>query len=281
MRSCWRVGVTVAASAVLVAATAYSLGWLAGTTAGPEAPRGAPPASGSRPHVDGPARVRPAPPPVKRPRAPTTRRPGTADRHGPWGAWVSTGTRGVALTFDDGPDPRWTPDVLGLLRRYRVRATFCLVGREAARHPRLVRAIAAGGHTLCNHSWRHDLDLGRRSPAAIRADLVATTRAIERAAPGATVHYFRQPGGRWRERVVAAARGLGMTSLHWSVDARDWRRPGRRAIVGITLRHTGPGSIILLHDGGGVRAGTVAALRELLPSLTSRFALVAPATRAP
>ncbi|GAA1834186.1 chitooligosaccharide deacetylase NodB [Luedemannella flava] len=197
------------------------------------------------------------------------------DRRGPLGTWTTTGTRTVALTFDDGPDPRWTPAVLALLRRHRVHATFCLIGRNAARHPKLVRAIVAGGHTLCNHTWRHDIDLGRRSPAAIRADLTATTRAIQRAAPGARVRYFRQPGGRWRPRLVAASRRLGLTPLHWAVDAQDWRRPGPRPIITEITGHTRPGAIVLVHDGGGERTDTVAALRVLLPRLAQRFSLAA------
>ncbi|MEU2615660.1 polysaccharide deacetylase family protein, partial [Micromonospora sp. NPDC007271] len=87
---------------------------------------------------------------------------------GPSGARAITGTSAVALTFDDGPDPRYTPQVLALLREHHLTATFCVVGENARAHPDLIRAIVAGGHTLCNHTWNHDVALGRRSPDRVR-----------------------------------------------------------------------------------------------------------------
>jgi peptidoglycan/xylan/chitin deacetylase (PgdA/CDA1 family) len=197
------------------------------------------------------------------------------DKGGPAGARRTTGSRAVALTFDDGPDPTFTPQVLTLLRRYHVKATFCLVGQNAQAFPQLVRAIVADGHTLCNHSWQHDTGLGRRSKAAIRSDLERTNAAILRAAPGARVSYFRQPGGMWTSAVVAVAKQLGMSSLHWEVDPQDWRKPGAGSIVATVNAGTVRGAIVLLHDAGGDRRGTVTALRTILPNLTRRFQLVA------
>jgi peptidoglycan/xylan/chitin deacetylase (PgdA/CDA1 family) len=199
----------------------------------------------------------------------------TAEPGGPFGARMTTGTGDVALTFDDGPDPRYTPQVLALLRRYRVKATFCLVGGNAQRYPDLVRAIAADGHTLCNHSWSHDLTLGRRTPEEIRAELLATTRAIQAAAPGRQVRYFRTPGGNWTADVVAVAEGLGMTPLHWDVDPRDWSLPGVGKVVASVTDGTAAGSVVLMHDGGGDRQPSVNALGLILPDLTRRFTLTA------
>jgi peptidoglycan/xylan/chitin deacetylase (PgdA/CDA1 family) len=194
---------------------------------------------------------------------------------GPFGSWRTTGGDHVALTFDDGPDPHHTPQVLALLREHGVKATFCLVGVNVRAYPELVRAIAADGHTLCNHSWKHDFGLGSRSRTAIRADLTRTNEAIRDAVPGARIAYFRQPGGNWTKAVVTVARDLGMTSLHWAVDPQDWRRPGAESITRQVTSETAAGAIVLLHDGGGDRRGTVNALRTILPNLTRRFELAA------
>ncbi|RZU71911.1 polysaccharide deacetylase [Micromonospora kangleipakensis] len=203
-------------------------------------------------------------------------RPHQADGgEGPFGSLVSTGSARVALTFDDGPDPRYTPQVLALLQEYGVKATFCVVGENAASHPELIREVVAAGHTLCNHSWNHDISLGTRSPAAIRADLLSTNEAIRAAAPGARIEYFRQPGGAWTYPVVSVCEELGMAPLHWAVDPSDWMAPGAGRITAAVMTQTGPGSIVLMHDAGGDRAGTVTALRYLLPELMARFQLEA------
>lgn len=198
---------------------------------------------------------------------------------GPSGSRMTTGSRHVALTFDDGPDPTYTPQILAMLRAFHVKATFCVIGQNVAAHPELVRAIAADGHTLCNHSWDHDLNLGSRSPAVIRADLTRTSAAIRGAAPGAAVKYFRQPGGNWTPAVVAVARQLGMSSLDWEVDPRDWSMPGSASIIATVTSQTEAGSIVLMHDGGGNRQGSVNALRTIIPELTSRFQLTAMPTK--
>ncbi|HEX5540532.1 MAG TPA: polysaccharide deacetylase family protein [Micromonospora sp.] len=205
----------------------------------------------------------------------TPRTPLPAKPDGPFGSHQTTGSRTVALTFDDGPDPRYTPQALALLRRHRVTATFCLVGINARAYPQLVRAIVADGHTLCNHSWNHDFGLGSRSRGAIRKDLLRTNAAIRAAAPDAEISYYRQPGGHWTARVVAVARDLGMTSLHWAVDPQDWRRPGAARIASHVNSTTRAGAIVLLHDAGGDRRNTIAALRSILPHLTRRFDLAA------
>jgi peptidoglycan/xylan/chitin deacetylase (PgdA/CDA1 family) len=184
----------------------------------------------------------------------------------------TTGGPGVALTFDDGPDPYWTPRFLELLRRYRVKATFCVLGYRAGAYPELVRQIVREGHTLCNHTMRHDLHLRERSPQHVAADL-QQANALIAAASGVTPRYFRAPGGNWSPMIVATARQLGMAPLHWAVDPQDWRRPPPYRIVLNVRKNTRPGSI-LLHDGGGDRAGTYTALVQLLPELRRRFKLV-------
>ncbi|ATO16196.1 polysaccharide deacetylase [Micromonospora sp. WMMA2032] len=198
---------------------------------------------------------------------------GGDDGPGPFGALTATGSARVALTFDDGPDPRWTPQVLALLSQYGVKATFCVVGENVESHPDLLRSIVAEGHTVCNHSWRHDVNLGKRSPETIRADLLRTNDAILAAAPDAHIAYYRQPGGAWTASVVSVCAELGLTPLHWNVDPSDWKAPGATTIEATVRTQTGPGAIVLMHDAGGDRSGTVAALQRLLPELLSRFEL--------
>ncbi|MFI7609123.1 polysaccharide deacetylase family protein [Micromonospora sp. NPDC049366] len=225
--------------------------------------------------ADGSVSASPTPPPsptAKPTQAPPTGRPvRPKPTKLPPGLRRTTGVRPVALTFDDGPSPTWTPKVLDQLRAARVKATFCLVGREAQRHPDLVRRIVREGHQLCNHSWRHNLDLGRLPVAEIRADLARTNKAIRAAAPGAPITFYRQPGGQWTPEVVAVAKELGMRALHWSVDPQDWAKPPAKTISKRVVAAVRPGSIVLLHDGGGDRAATLAACPGVIADLKRRF----------
>jgi peptidoglycan/xylan/chitin deacetylase (PgdA/CDA1 family) len=216
---------------------------------------------------------RPAQPAQAVPETVPGRPPLPLEQGGPFGSRLTTGTPEVALTFDDGPHPQWTPQVLALLAQYHVTATFCLIGVNAAKYPELVRAIVAGGHTLCNHSWSHDMSLGQRDEQRVLDDLRRTNAAIRAAVPQARISYFRQPGGRWSKRVVAAAQQLGMTPLHWRVDPRDWKQVPSNGIANLVTTQATAGSIVLLHDGGGDRRRTLAALRVILPNLLTRFHL--------
>jgi peptidoglycan/xylan/chitin deacetylase (PgdA/CDA1 family) len=193
---------------------------------------------------------------------------------------MRTGRAGVALTFDDGPDPVQTPRMLDLLKREHVKATFCLVGRNVRAYPELVRRIAAEGHTLCNHTWEHSLTLGKKKPAVIRADLLRTNDAIRRAVPGARIKYMRAPGGNFTPAFVAAATELGMTSIYWQVDPRDWEHRGGESdaaheakIVRAVKQRVGRGAIVLSHDYG--QPDTIAAYRTLIPWLRTRYQLIA------
>ncbi|MFJ8578992.1 polysaccharide deacetylase family protein [Micromonospora sp. NPDC093277] len=210
-----------------------------------------------------PSRTTPPPKPKLRPLPKTL----------PAGLHRRSGDHAVALTFDDGPDPRWTPQILDQLRAAHVTATFCLIGKQAERYPELVARIAREGHQLCNHSWRHDLNLGRRPVADIKADLTRTNRAIRAAVPNAKITWFRQPGGRWTGEDVAVARELGMRPLHWTVDPQDWNHPNAKTIIKRVEAAARPGSIVLMHDGGGDRKQTMAACRQLIPDLKKRYGI--------
>ncbi len=178
---------------------------------------------------------------------------------------IHDGRKRIALTIDDGPSPEYTPQVLRLLEKYRVTATFSMIGLEAAAYPGLVREVAAAGHKIANHTWSH-LDLVYLSPAAVADQIRRATGAIHHAT-GRVPALFRAPYGAWSPDVLRQCAQAGMTPLDWSVDPRDWSRPGVAAIVGNIMRNTRTGSIILEHDGGGDRAQTVAALKIVLPRL--------------
>jgi peptidoglycan/xylan/chitin deacetylase (PgdA/CDA1 family) len=212
--------------------------------------------------LSGPAGARAANRPTPVPGSAPPAGPGPADASSR-GAAAQAGT--VALTFDDGPSAGYTPQVLDVLAAHSVRATFCLVGTQAQRFPELVRRIVAEGHALCNHSTRHD-NLSQRTAEEIRADLTATNDIIRAAVPGAPVPYFRAPYGAWGGSAAVAAE-LGMARLGWTVDPRDWSRPGAEAIVTAVREQLRPGGIVLMHDAGGDRSQTVQALAALLPSL--------------
>jgi peptidoglycan/xylan/chitin deacetylase (PgdA/CDA1 family) len=180
----------------------------------------------------------------------------------------------VALTFDDGPDPRWTPRVLAVLRRHGAVATFCMVERNASGHEALVRQVVAGGNRLCDHSRTHDEQLPDRPPAKINDEIVAAGDDLSVESGGAPVHWFRAPGGNWSPDVITLSAQHGMQPLGWNIDPRDWERPGAAAIVTAVqqeIRQRAPdGAIILMHDGGGPREETVAALEELIPWLAAQ-----------
>jgi peptidoglycan-N-acetylglucosamine deacetylase len=187
--------------------------------------------------------------------------------------------RVVALTFDDGPHPESTPQVLALLARYGAVATFCVVGVEAQRHPSVVRAVAAAGMTLCSHTVSHDGNLPGRTDAEIEAEIVGGRQAILSAAgAGTAVPYFRAPAGNWSPRIQDIAARHGMKPLSWSVDSRDWQHPGTAQIVSAVQQAVRPGAVVLMHDGGGHRDQTVAALAQLLPWLVAQgYTFAAPA----
>ncbi|MDG4821897.1 polysaccharide deacetylase family protein [Asanoa sp. WMMD1127] len=200
---------------------------------------------------------------------PKPKRPGS----GPFGSLKLTGRKQVALTFDDGPHAVWTPQVLDRLKAAKVKATFCVVGSQVKKHPELVRRIVREGHTLCNHSWNHELDLGTKKPAQIKANLEATNREIRKAVPNVKIKYFRHPGGKWTANAVKVADELGMQPLDWDVDPRDWEAKDAKLIGSRVIGGARSGSIILMHDGGGDRKATLGACPNVIKNLKSRFGI--------
>ncbi len=180
----------------------------------------------------------------------------------------------VALTFDDGPDPRWTPEVLAVLQRHGAVATFCMVGDNAAGHEALVKQVVAAGNRLCDHTRTHDEQLPDRTPEEITDEVVGAGTDLSAVAGGAPVEWYRAPGGNWSTEIAELSADHGMQPLGWNVDPKDWERPGAEAIVAAVqrqLQEQAPdGAIILMHDGGGARDGTVAALEQLIPWLAAQ-----------
>jgi peptidoglycan/xylan/chitin deacetylase (PgdA/CDA1 family) len=178
---------------------------------------------------------------------------------------VDDGPKVVALTIDDGPSPVYTPQILAILHRYGVTASFSMVGQSAAAFPGVAREVAEAGHMIVNHTWNH-YNLGYMSTVAVQDEISRATDAIH-AATGERPSMFRAPYGVWPPAVFHCCARAELTPLAWSVDPSDWSRPGVRAIVRDIVADTRTGSIILEHDGGGDRSQTVAALKIWLPRL--------------
>jgi peptidoglycan/xylan/chitin deacetylase (PgdA/CDA1 family) len=174
----------------------------------------------------------------------------------------------IALTFDDGPNPYYTPQILNILQKYHVKATFFCIGRLVAAYPALVRQEYAAGHTIGNHSWSHP-NLVLLSPASSQLQISKTSDAIE-AAIGARPTFFRPPYGRMSVQELTQVYHDGLTTILWNDEGQDWARPGVNVIIQRILRLARNGTIIIMHDGGGDRSQTVAALPFIINGLRQR-----------
>jgi peptidoglycan-N-acetylglucosamine deacetylase len=155
--------------------------------------------------------------------------------------------RGIAITFDDGPHREGTAAMLEILDRHNVRATFFLVGEQVTREPALAAEVAAAGHAVAVHGYRHVLLL-RRSPGAIRDDFVRAQDAIA-TATGRAPTLYRPPYGVFSGPALGIVRGLGWQPLLWSRWGRDWEaRATGESIAARATRGLGAGDVILLHD---------------------------------
>jgi peptidoglycan-N-acetylglucosamine deacetylase len=177
------------------------------------------------------------------------------------------GERVVALTYDDGPSPANTPDLLAILAAADARATFFVVGTEVERHPKLVALLTAGGHDVGTHSYSH------RNPREL--DKSGFKVEVERgasvvAAVAGSVTLFRPPFGKRSEDAVDVCAHLGLTRVLWSVDSGDTRDWDAERIVREVVERVEPGDIVLMHDGGPRRQRTLDATREILRELGNR-----------
>ena len=178
----------------------------------------------------------------------------------------------VALTFDDGPDPRWTPKILDVLAEEHVPGTFFVIGEHVVEHPKLVRRVLSQGGELGVHTYRH-LEISSQSRADLQRDLRMTQLAIV-GATGRGTALFRPPFITDRSNVglrqygaLAVASQDGYVTVLADRDSTDWSRPGAAVLAVRSIPESGAGGIIELHDGGGDRAQTVAGLRMLIHAL--------------
>jgi peptidoglycan/xylan/chitin deacetylase (PgdA/CDA1 family) len=179
----------------------------------------------------------------------------------------STGlTKTIYLTFDDGPNPMWTPEILSLLEESGAQASFFVIGENAKKWPGLVEREARDGDTVGDHTWSHP-NLTALSASAAWAEL-ARDKSLIKVLTGKAPSLWRPPYEAFNGSVIASASGLGMKMQLWSVSTGDWQLPGTQVIVLRVMAALHNGMVVLFHDGGGyTRTETVAAVGILIPEL--------------
>ena len=175
----------------------------------------------------------------------------------------------IALTFDDGPHPQYTPLILDILREYNVHATFFLIGENAERNPELVRRILREGHEIGNHTYLHK-NLKEHTSGGIYEEIAMAEEAILRIADQRT-KLLRPPGGLYDKQVCETAHRLDYDIILWTVDTFDWKHPAPEEIIQTVESNVQCGDIILCHDFiGGAPSPTPDAIRKIIPDLLRR-----------
>lgn len=173
----------------------------------------------------------------------------------------------IALTFDDGPHRTKTPEILELLAKYNIKATFFIVGSNAKRYPDIIRDEISAGHEIGNHTFYHSR-LSKCSDEEIRSE-IAKTEDFLMETVGYQPKIFRPPEGAYSRRVVEIAAGMDYDIILWTVDTRDWAKASTQSIISNVKSNICDGSIILFHDFTVNGTHTIDALRELIPYLLS------------
>ena len=170
----------------------------------------------------------------------------------------------IALTFDDGPWPGYTAQILDILKKNDIKATFFVVGQVLKNYPDLGKRIVTEGHIIGNHTWNHWYHYFNKQAASLEidrtADLIYKTT-------GTKTTLFRPPGGILHNGLAAYAKSKDYTVIMWSADSIDYALPAPPVLVNRVLKQASPGGIVLLHDGGGPRKNTVAALPSMISKL--------------
>lgn len=181
---------------------------------------------------------------------------------------VPTHDKLIALTFDDGPDPVQTPQILALLKQYQAKGTFFVLGKWAEKFPKLVMQEQQEGHEVANHTYAHTYAVKSTARDKFTQDMAAAEQSITDAGVPRPL-LFRPPGGFYNDMVIDVAKQKGYTIVLWSwhQDTRDWASPGVAAITNKVLKNARNGDIVLFHDKVEGRAQTVAALKVILPKL--------------
>ncbi|MGO4888507.1 polysaccharide deacetylase family protein [Anaerobacillus sp. MEB173] len=181
----------------------------------------------------------------------------------------ATNSNKIALTFDDGPDYRFTPQVLDVLNKHEVKATFFVMGARAVGHPDIIRRIHNEGHQIGNHTYWHP-DLTKEGKDRLDWEIRETDRVLENMI-GYRPKLFRAPYGALNEELTEHLGEMNQTVVGWSVDSLDWRQLTAPEVEKNVLKDVHPGSIILFHDGGHWTmdlSGTVQALDVIIDRLT-------------
>ena len=177
----------------------------------------------------------------------------------------------IALTFDDVPDPRYTPQLLDILQKYHVKATFFVVGSRAEKHPDLVKRMIREGHVIGNHSYNHP-QFVKLQMNEFRTQIIRTENIIQTLA-GYKPRMIRPPYGEISEQQLKWVKGQGYKLINWNVDSLDWRGLTKSQVRNNILSHAGKGAIILQHGGGGRGSnlrGTIQALPEVITIMRKR-----------
>lgn len=174
----------------------------------------------------------------------------------------------IYLTFDDGPTPPYTTQILALLRKHNAKATFFELGQNATTYPELTKAVLTDGHAVASHTWDH-AEMTKLSPTALTTEIEHTSRALGQLV-GRPITCLRPPYGAVDDSVEAAIADHDLAMWLWDIDPQDWNRPGVDSIVSNVLANAHPGAVNLMHDGGGDRSQTVAALEQILPRLADQ-----------
>ena len=183
---------------------------------------------------------------------------------------VPTTKKVIALTFDDGPSPTFTPEILALLKEYEAKATFFIIGKQAEKFPEIVQQVAIAGHSIGNHMYVHQI-IGKLPFEELRNDLWQAHQLLFQLS-GTVPRFFRPPDGYYDEIIVEAAEVFDYKVVIWTwgQDSRDWSNISGKSIAQKIIKNVKPGDIILFHDQGGDRSNTIQALEIILPTLTKK-----------
>lgn len=175
----------------------------------------------------------------------------------------------VALTFDDGPDPKYTPLILETLHKNGVPATFFVLGAQVDRYPKVMQWIKKAGHEIGNHGYHH-YDLNKLTEQEIYDEIKRAEKSIYRAT-GVLSQYYRPAGGVMTHDVVNAVQSSGYDLIHWSVDPRDWSLERTASVIANSVKkNVTSGDIVLFHDGGLNQRQTLTALQDLIADLRAK-----------
>jgi peptidoglycan/xylan/chitin deacetylase (PgdA/CDA1 family) len=196
-------------------------------------------------------------------------RGGTPADPGPGVAAAPDTRKVVELSFDDGPSPVWTPQILDILQQEGIHATFSLIGYEALRYRAVARQELATGQAICDHTAHHNEHLDRATPDVVEMEIDLGADLI-RTAIGQDPVCYRPPANALSPFIIQVAHARHLRVLSYSVDPSDYRRPAAAVLLPRILARVRPGSIIVLHDGGGDRSQTVAVLKPLIDNLKAQ-----------